>query len=284
MSGSQSSFSLLGKIANYTEVLAKDPRSTVFVPLSEAYRQMGLLDDALDIARKGTQVLPGFGPGFTALGRIQAQKGNLEEAALAFEKALSLDRNSLATLKGLARVRIRLGGREQARDLLLRAAALQPEDDAVRRWLDQLGPHPTQPATSPVQEEKDVPSPPAPPVGKSGNDPISTGTIAEIYIRQGFLKRAAKIYRELLQSDPHNEGIRQKLVALKKQMLAETEGAGESSASRHSPGKMSDGEPQAIAPVVDETFLRDGGGGEEQILTTLEEWLDSINRRREHVQ
>jgi tetratricopeptide (TPR) repeat protein len=280
MSGNQSSFSLLGKIASYTEILAKDPHSTVFVPLCEAYRQMGLLDDALDIALKGTQVLPGFSPGFTALGRIQAQQGNLEEATLAFEKALSLDRNSLASLKGLAKVRSRLGGKEQARDLLLRAAALQPEDDGVRRWLDQLGPQPSPPSTQPDQGEEDVPSPPSPRPGKPKNDPISTGTIAEIYVRQGFLKRAAKIYRDLLQSDPHNEDIRQKLVALKKRILADEGGT---AALGDCPGEMPEVEMQTIAPVSQDPPQEDSDGKEKQILTTLEGWLDSIRRGREHV-
>ena len=98
--------SLLGKIAGYTEILAKDPRSTIFVQLSEAYRQMGMLDDALEIASKGVRSLPSHAPGFTALGRIQAQRGARGEAVAAFEKAVELDRENLAALKGLASLKL----------------------------------------------------------------------------------------------------------------------------------------------------------------------------------
>ena len=40
--------SLIGKIGSYLQIVAKDPSSTAFVPLAEAYRQTGLLDDALE--------------------------------------------------------------------------------------------------------------------------------------------------------------------------------------------------------------------------------------------
>ncbi len=37
------------------------------------YRQMGLLDMALDVATKGVKALPSFSPGYAILGRIQVQ-------------------------------------------------------------------------------------------------------------------------------------------------------------------------------------------------------------------
>jgi tetratricopeptide (TPR) repeat protein len=286
MSGNQSSFSLLGKIASYTEILAKDPHSTVFVSLSEAYRQVGLLDDALEVAQKGTTVLPGFGPGYTAMGRILAQQGKLEEAALAFEKALSLDQDSLAALKGLAKVRIKLGEKSHARRLLLRAAALEPADDTVRQWLDRLGPELVQPPPSSAQPEleKEPLPPPQRETGVADNDPISTATIAEIYVRQGFLKRAAKIYRDLLQVNPHNEGIREKLVALKRRILAEEENPGKTSAPDVLHGETPPAEIGNIASQPAEPLSKVEPVKNSEILAALEGWLDSIERRREHVQ
>lgn len=133
---SDNSVSLLGKIAGYTEILAKDPQSTVFVSLCEAYRQLGMLDDALEIAQKGTRKLAAFSPGFVALGRIQAQQGDLAAAANSFEKALAIEKDSLAALKGLARTRHRQGHLDKAKDLLLRAQILNPQDPVVLKMLD----------------------------------------------------------------------------------------------------------------------------------------------------
>jgi len=84
--------SLVSKIGSYLQIVSRDRRSTAFVPLAEAYRQIGLLDDALQAAKLGTQGLPHFSPGFSTLGRVLGQMGRIDEAMSAFAKALSIDR------------------------------------------------------------------------------------------------------------------------------------------------------------------------------------------------
>lgn len=263
--------SLLGKIAGYTEILSKDPRSTIFVQLSETYRQMGMLDDALEIALKGVQTHPTFAPGYTALGRIQVQQGARDKAASAFEKAVELDEQNLAALKGLASLRLQNGDNEQARVLLLRVADLKPDDEGVQNTLKRLTANSSVPIsagkTPPVQNSN--PSPP-----KTGA-PISTPTIAEIYIKQGFPKRALKVYRDLLEADPHNEVIRQKLIALKKRLAAEQ------SAPRENPTADSadSGQKQREAVADPAKTTTESGEYSEK----LEGWLTSIQKGREHV-
>lgn len=278
MSSNQMDVSLLGKIAGYTEILAKDPHSTVFVPLCEAYRQMGLLDDALEIALKGTQALPRFSPGYTALGRIYAQRGDVDQAVSSFEKSLEMDAESLVALKGLARARMLKGEKELARPLLQRAASLKPDDAATQKMLASLGGEDVAPPPPPAAEAshaaggEPVASPTLPSAGEG--EPISTPTIAEIYIRQGFPQRALKVYRDLLQADPHNEGIRQKLVALKQEIDAED------SAERHEvpPGDTeSAGQVQAVAVGDERSAIL-------KYAQVLQLWLDAIDRRRAHVQ
>jgi len=48
-------------IEKYQIQLEKDPKSQVFAPLSEAYRKMGLLEEAFRIAVRGVQFNPQFG-------------------------------------------------------------------------------------------------------------------------------------------------------------------------------------------------------------------------------
>jgi tetratricopeptide (TPR) repeat protein len=270
--------SLLGRIAGYTEILAKDPHSTIFVQLSETYRQMGMLDDALEIASKGIQTHPTFASGYIALGRIQGQRGARAEAAAAFEKALELDGENLAALKGLAGLRLQSGDKEQARLLLLRVAAIKPDDAAVRKTLHSLGGTPSAPrsAASNPLPPKSQPPPSSPSSPKAGA-PISTPTIAEIYIKQGFPKRALKVYRDLLEADPHNEMIRQKMVALKNSLAAEARPD-----SREIPSEPSAAfgqSPLAGNPEPEKTNAESGDYAEK-----LELWLTSIQKGREHVQ
>ena len=47
----------------------EDPTSRVFAPLAEAYRKAGLVNEAVDIAREGLRIHPGFAGGRVALAR-----------------------------------------------------------------------------------------------------------------------------------------------------------------------------------------------------------------------
>jgi tetratricopeptide (TPR) repeat protein len=288
-----SDISLLGKIAGYTEILAKDPRSTVFVPLSEAYRQMGMLDDALQIARQGVTALPGYSPGHISLGRVLAQRGDLSRAIAAFEAALAIEHDNLTAIKGLARVRILNRQPEEALQILLRGATINPGDEGVRKMLASLGPMHSRGAVVPEASLPDEPPMEKPVAG----EPIATSTIAEIYVRQGLLKRAMKVYRDLLKIDPHNQEVRAKLIELKGRVEAQEAqglpGGGDFSAApaaQLSPAKEPSPAPEtvfpkptiaAVAAPVTVVAPQETRGEIHQRL--LNRWLDAIARRREHV-
>jgi tetratricopeptide (TPR) repeat protein len=130
--------SLIGKIGSYLQIVAKDPSSTAFVPLAEAYRQTGLLDDALEAARLGTNMLPHFSPGFSTMGRILGQMGRLDEAMSAYARALSIDRQSQSALVGLARLHLIRGERDLARKILTQAKEFHPDDEKISDMLNAL--------------------------------------------------------------------------------------------------------------------------------------------------
>jgi hypothetical protein len=46
------------------------------------------------------------------------------------------------------------------------------------------------------------------------HDPLSTGTLAELYVSQGFIQKALEIYRAILVDNPSNEGIATRVIAL----------------------------------------------------------------------
>lgn len=64
---------------NYLKKYQEDPNSRVFAPLAEAYRKAGLVDEAIEIAREGLRVHPGFVGGRVALARAFFDKKQYDD-------------------------------------------------------------------------------------------------------------------------------------------------------------------------------------------------------------
>ncbi len=310
MSQSSPDGSLLAQIANYTEILAKKPNSTIFVSLAEAYRRMGLLDEAYNVASKGIRALPKYGPGYTVLGRVYAQRGDGFAAAASFEKALRFEPESLPAFKGLVKVLLADGEKQQALEVVEKAVQIHPEDPALQKVLASFRSSASQAVTPVAAEAPEMaetaevvetaetpPAEPPPAAARSRRpvslrpqvetiDPITTATIADIYIRQGFPQRALKVYRDLLKADPHNVEIREKLVALKLELEAQAETEVSPEAAPMAV-QASAAEPAPAEPTVDATpaapAVVDQKSGRMRHLETLNRWLEAIRLRREYV-
>ena len=217
MATASSGGSLIGKIGSYLQIFAKDPSSTAFVPLAEAYRQIGLLDDALEAARLGTNMLPHFSPGFSTMGRILGQMGRLDEAMSAYAKALSIDRQSQAALVGLARLHLIRAERDTAKKILQQAAEFHPDDVKISDMLNALSlPRPW----DEIKQATKIQEPAAPLEAPLDNpaEPIPTATLAEIYVKQGLIDQAIKIYRDILKQTPDNNAAQNRMAQLQEQL------------------------------------------------------------------
>lgn len=260
--------SLIGKLSCYLQIVDKDPHSTAFVPLADAFRQIGLLDDALAAARQGTAALPNFSPGFATLGRILGQMGRLDEAMTAYRQALEIDRQSQAALVGMARLHLIQGDRELARQVLLQAAQFHPEDEMVLNMLlalDLPRPWASPAAVAPAAVAA------APVGGATAADaeaevaPIPTATLAEIYLRQGLVDQAIRVYEEILRLEPGNAAVLGRLDALRGSVAGEPAVA--------VTGTVPTAPPQPTTPSLPR-----------EPLAVFESWLRAIALRRAHVQ
>ncbi len=205
--------SLIGKIGSYLQIVSKDPSSTAFVPLAEAYRQIGLLDDALEATKLGTRMLPHFSPGFATMGRVLGQMGRIDEAMSSYAKSLSIDRQCQAALVGLARLHLIRGERDQARKILCEAAVFHPDDNKISDMLIALDlPRPWSEIKL-ISESKPSVISTKMPLEEQGT-PIPTATLAEIYVKQGLLDKAITVYAEILRHNPDNSTARERLVQL----------------------------------------------------------------------
>jgi len=130
------------------------------------------------------------------------------------------------------------------------------------------------------------------------HDPLSTTTLAELYVQQGFVSRALEIYRSILADDPANSVALARVAELSA-VGAEQEGpwgdadqvtpdapepadyAAEvmpvgSESAAYAPGELRFESPPAASAVAD-TGLQPRGEAD-NALATLEEWLENIRR------
>ncbi len=363
------SSSFWSDIKKHEETLAKDPQSYCFAPLSELYRKVGLLDDAMNVAKMGCEIHPNYVGGFMALGRAYYEKGMKAESRAALESVVRSTPDNLLAQKILSQLYIEAGEPVAAETALRMIISLNPGDlesqvllESLKRGSNSQGmlserksdeeeflleelevvddlafdaeadeaslsvditSLPDRSVEVPAAEEFEdfLVFEDAEPVTKTdmlqaagvgtdgkgslpaaeeawqfdeetaaretaepeGKDPLTTVTLAELYVSQGFLKRALTIYRELLTADPDNEDLRKRLLDLKLTIDKD-----ESSARDHAledggtvPDSSAQAERISLEDDDEDMVGPDSVAAGDAVLMTLQSWLDNISRRRQ---
>jgi tetratricopeptide (TPR) repeat protein len=120
----------------------------------------------------------------------------------------------------------------------------------------------------------------APVEAPSGSvDAFSTSTLAELYISQGFLKRALKVYRDILEQNPDSVDLREKIMQLKSRIDADEDQARATAldtfmAEQAGPGMEAD--------FTEDRSTEDEGRAHSALeaAAILEGWLANIRRVR----
>jgi tetratricopeptide (TPR) repeat protein len=232
----QDSASFWTDIKNLEEQLAESPDSLCFARLSEVYLKVGLIDDALHTARQGVSKHPRYLSGQRALslachakglndealtalklvteafpedissqkllGRLSAESGALDAACQAFRTALEFAPNDVES-------RIELESLERSAGITVPALEADEDDELIIEDLEIL---------EEGQPESEILAQEAPPALDSmtfpHHDPLSTGTLAELYVKQGFIQKALDIYRAILADNPADRIVGERIVEL----------------------------------------------------------------------
>lgn len=113
---------------------------------------------------------------------------------------------------------------------------------------------------------------------------ITTNTIAELYIKQGYPEKAIDIYKAILELDPANSAAAESIQKLEAEMLGETEAITPSVVPVTAPAPepvQTAIEPQVEAPVQPVAVATNPGGSSIPAqIARLENWLVNINRVR----
>ncbi len=311
-------------IKKYEDILAKDPRSYCFAPLSELYRKLGLLDDALAVAKRGTEAHPEYIGGYMAFGRALFEMGKREEAKASLEKVALATPENLLAQKLLSQIYQEEGNLTAAEKALRILVAFNPEDSesaislevlqrsmqqgddklesasaetvvdsgvtidepapAVTLSLDEVA----QPLVSDDtvnQEWADFPQITEESEDVSRSAPLPTLTLAELYEAQSLYEKARDVYRDLLDKDPDNELLQERLSAVELRLESETVSVPLPVEERVAQMEVSEEYPdqgiQSLDPGCDEAEPDIEKSREEHVLEILEIWLNAVRRRME---
>ncbi len=112
------------EISRWSEELARDPGSLVFLQLGDAVRRQGQLDVALKIAMRGLERHPHDADAHDLLARIYVDRGELQRAFDEWDMTLRMNPRHVGAMKGMGFVYFQLGRMEEAERYLQQAAAL----------------------------------------------------------------------------------------------------------------------------------------------------------------
>lgn len=229
-------------IKNLEEQLAKKPDSLCFARLSEVYLKMGLVDDALHTARLGVSKHPRYLSGQRAHALVCHAKGLNDEALTALKLVTEAMPEDIPSQKLFGRLSAEAGARDAAIMAYRTALEFAPDDVESRIELEALersaGMVPFAiesdeadetiiedleilEETDDLEEESSASeflTQETPAVSSSmsvlHNDPLSTGTLAELYVKQGFIHKALEIYRAILADNPADRITGERIIEL----------------------------------------------------------------------
>jgi len=113
----------------WSDELARDPSSLVFLPLAEALRRRGQLDLARKVAMRGLGRYPHNSDAHDQMARIHADAGDLQAAYDEWDMVLRLGPGHVGAIKGMAFIRFQQGEFEEAERLLLQAQSDTGDSD-----------------------------------------------------------------------------------------------------------------------------------------------------------
>jgi len=125
-------------IAKYEGQLERDPRSRVFAPLAEAYRKVGLIENAFKVLQKGIRYNPDYLLGYLTLAQCYIDKGEYPLSYSTLRPLAPLHRDNIRLQNLFAVSAEKTGNKSEALDTFKYLLFLQPKDDKVAYHVQRL--------------------------------------------------------------------------------------------------------------------------------------------------
>lgn len=127
-----------GTVEKFQLILEKDPNSQVFAALAEAYRGMGMLQEALKTVTAGVQRHPQFVSGLVTYAKILRDLGELAKAANTLKNATSLAPENILAHHLLAEVQLALKNPKEALKSFKMVLFLNPSSKSAQKAVQKL--------------------------------------------------------------------------------------------------------------------------------------------------
>ncbi|MDH7499861.1 MAG: tetratricopeptide repeat protein, partial [candidate division NC10 bacterium] len=146
------------EIERYYEKWRKDPRSKIFAQLADAYRKIGMLDEAIDVCLQGLKVHPSYVSARMVLARAYLEKDMDAEAESELSGVLGTDPGNILASRMLADLLYKKGNLPEAVEQYQRLLKLSPLDREIKSILEkaeaELKASPAPVPSPPVAEER----------------------------------------------------------------------------------------------------------------------------------
>lgn len=126
------------EVDKYLAALVKDPKSKAFVPLADAYRKAGMLDEAIQVAKDGLKYNPGYISGRFVLGRCYYEKEMFKEAEEELQRVVKSNPENADAQRLLARIQEKQGRLEEAIKTWDIVLTLVSNDGEAKQRIEEL--------------------------------------------------------------------------------------------------------------------------------------------------
>jgi predicted regulator of Ras-like GTPase activity (Roadblock/LC7/MglB family) len=222
-------YDAMAEVDELKKKLTQNPDSLIFVPLADAYRKAGMLQEAIDVCAKGLEKHPTYMSARVVLGRIYDQKDMLDEAESELKKVEAADVDNIMVHSMLGNVYLKRKMYPQAVEQFQKVLSLNPEDtDTQEKLTEALSAKQEtaaeekkqEPKAQPAAEVKAKPAPepekkkeekPAEPKADSKSDISRLMEEAVAHTEKEEFDRAIEIYKNLHDKDPNNMIVDERL-------------------------------------------------------------------------
>jgi predicted regulator of Ras-like GTPase activity (Roadblock/LC7/MglB family) len=126
------------RIGKCKKILDKDSESLIFAALSEAYRRKGDLNMATRTCVQGLKIHPDYGSAHLVMAKIHMDKRLFAEAEKELFLAIEADGRTRANELLLSEILIKKGKPKEAKALLDKLFATDPDNPQVKRLLEEI--------------------------------------------------------------------------------------------------------------------------------------------------